>query len=95
MQEQDNSADRFRKWGQERLSDALYALADDGADLEVLGNVELALMSLSMYYDSDAAAITLTPSDVVEYVDEPDPECICPPGLVARGGFRGGCPVHG
>jgi hypothetical protein len=22
------------------------------------------------------------------------PECICPPDLVARGGFRGGCPVH-
>jgi hypothetical protein len=22
------------------------------------------------------------------------PECICPPDLLARGGFRGGCPVH-
>jgi hypothetical protein len=21
-------------------------------------------------------------------------ECICPPDLLARGGFRGGCPVH-
>lgn len=21
-------------------------------------------------------------------------ECICPPELLARGGFRGGCPVH-
>lgn len=21
--------------------------------------------------------------------------CICPPDLVARGGYRGGCPVHG
>lgn len=32
--------------------------------------------------------------DIVEYVDRPDPECICPPGLVERGGFRSGCPVH-
>jgi hypothetical protein len=23
------------------------------------------------------------------------PTCICPPDLVARGGFRGGCPTHG
>ena len=22
------------------------------------------------------------------------PECICPPELLARDGFRGGCPVH-
>lgn len=21
-------------------------------------------------------------------------DCICPPDLLARGGFRGGCPVH-
>jgi hypothetical protein len=27
-----------------------------------------------------------------EIVDEP--ACTCPPDLVARGGFSGGCPVH-
>ena len=29
--------------------------------------------------------------DVIEADDEPD--CICPPDLVERGGFRGSCPV--
>jgi hypothetical protein len=24
-----------------------------------------------------------------------EPTCICPPDLLARGGHRGGCPVHG
>lgn len=35
--------------------------------------------------------------DGVHFPGEPMPEgaCICPPGLVERGGFRGGCPVHG
>lgn len=30
----------------------------------------------------------------VEIVEPFEPECICPPDLVERGGFRGGCPVH-
>jgi hypothetical protein len=33
------------------------------------------------------------PWDEIEAIVEP--ECICPPDLVARGGFRGGCPMHG
>lgn len=28
-----------------------------------------------------------------EIVDVSD-DCICPPGLLARGGFKSGCPVH-
>lgn len=32
------------------------------------------------------------PWDRVEEVERS--ECICPPDLIARGGFRGGCPVH-
>lgn len=87
-------AGRFRVYGRERLEEALSALDDDGSDLEVLGALELALMSLAMWYDGDPGIITLNPADVVEYVDRPDPECICPPGLAARGGFRSGCPVH-
>jgi len=31
--------------------------------------------------------------DEVDEVDD-GPECICPPDLIARGGFKGGCPVH-
>ena len=37
--------------------------------------------------------------DGYPFPGEPDPlddpaRCICPPDLVARGGFKGGCPVH-
>jgi hypothetical protein len=32
--------------------------------------------------------------DLTYYYERPGPECICPADLVARGGFRGGCPVH-
>lgn len=27
--------------------------------------------------------------------EEPEPECVCPPELLERGGHKGGCPVHG
>jgi hypothetical protein len=85
---------RFRDYGRERLAAALDAVTDDGSDLEVLGEIELAPMALAMYYGA-SGPITLNPADVVEIIDEPEPACICPPGLVERGGHRGGCPVHG
>jgi hypothetical protein len=28
-------------------------------------------------------------------MDDPEPPCTCPPGLVARGGFRSTCLAHG
>jgi len=34
-------------------------------------------------------------AELVESLSEPEPECICPPELLARGGFKGACPVHG
>lgn len=41
----------------------------------------------------------LPPSELDGYPfpGEPEPvgDCICPPDLLARGGHRGGCPVHG
>jgi hypothetical protein len=27
------------------------------------------------------------------FYERPAPQCICPPDLIARGGFRGGCPA--
>jgi hypothetical protein len=84
---------RFRDYGRERLQAALDAVIDDGSDLEVLGEIELALMAMSMHYGA-SGPITLNPADVVEIVDQPEPACICPPGLVERGGYRSGCPVH-
>jgi len=89
----DGNAARFRDYGLKRLATALDAATGDGSDLEVLGEIELALMAFSMYY-GDAEPITLNPADVVEVADRPAPTCICPPGLVERGGHRGGCPVH-
>lgn len=86
-------AGRFRDYGRERLEAALSAVINDGSDCEVLGEIELALMALSMYYGA-FGPIALDPADVIEVIDEPEPECICPPGLVERGGHRGGCPVH-
>jgi hypothetical protein len=36
-----------------------------------------------------------TPAGPPEETEEDEEsECICPAGLVARGGFRSGCPVH-
>jgi hypothetical protein len=32
------------------------------------------------------------PDEVI--ADDDGPDCICPPELVERGGFKGGCPVH-
>jgi hypothetical protein len=32
---------------------------------------------------------------LTEHFNPPEPVCICPPDLLARGGFRGGCPAHG
>src|SRR5580692_2267324 len=26
--------------------------------------------------------------------EDPEADCICPPDLLERGGYRGGCPVH-
>lgn len=83
---------RFGEFARARLEAALSGLDDDDSD-EVLGEAQLALMALHVHYGS-TETITLVPADVEEYVDRRDPTCICPPGIVARGGFRSGCPVH-
>ncbi len=81
---------RYEQYARERLQAALDGL-DSG--VEVLGEVQAALMALHLCYGS-TAAITLTPADVVDDVDRCESVCICPPELVARGGFRSGCPSH-
>jgi hypothetical protein len=84
---------RYGEYARERLEATLSGLKDDASDAEVLGEVELALMALCRYYGS-IGEIRLSPLDVTEYLDRSEPLCICPPGLVARGGFRSGCPAH-
>lgn len=74
------------------LEAALAGLIDDTADAEVLGEAQLALMALHMLYGS-TEPITLIPTDVLEHMNQPAPTCICPPDLVARGGYRSTCPA--
>jgi hypothetical protein len=82
----------YRRFAVEQLESATAALRDDAGDAAVVG-CELALMATLMWlHGADAGPLVLTPSDVTEMVAEPD--CICPPDLVARGGFKGGCPQH-
>lgn len=83
-------ARRYEEYAREQLSAALDGL---GNGVEVLGEVQAALMALHICYGS-TETITLTPVDIADDVDRHGPPCICPPGLVARGGFRSGCPVH-
>jgi hypothetical protein len=87
---EDVDARRYGEYVRERLEAALAGLAD-GA--EVSGDVQQALLALHVLYGS-TEAITLVPTDIAEDVERPKLKCICPPGLVARGGFRSGCPIH-
>lgn len=81
------------EWAQHRLQSALAALANGESDA-ALGNVEQALMALHWAFGT-TGPVVLSPADVAELLrGEPEPECLCPPGLVDRGGFRSGCPVH-
>jgi hypothetical protein len=42
-----------------------------------------------------AEAGELSPDDMADLEQAAaGPGCACPPGLLARGGHRGGCPVH-
>jgi hypothetical protein len=84
---------RFLDYARERLEACLGYVLASGSDTEILGAAQLALMALTTHFGGPET-IVLTVSDVVECVDAVEPECICPPDLVARGGFRSGCPVH-
>jgi hypothetical protein len=83
---------RLADYARECLEAALAGLTDNGSDA-VLGEVDAAAMALHVLY-GDTEPITLIPGDIMDDVDRPEPVCICPPDLVARGGFRSGCPIH-
>ena len=46
----------------------------------------------AMSYGVEVYAPGGEPDDVIE--EDDGPVCICPPELLARDGFKGGCPVH-
>jgi hypothetical protein len=81
--------EQYEKWSEradEQLEEALSALRDPNETSDaVLSALHLAELAFRI-------ALGETPED--EWTDEYVPVCICPPELVERGGFKGGCPVH-
>jgi hypothetical protein len=72
------------------LEEALDEVRNDHSD--AIGITEVALGALRIWAGG-------APQIDLEGYPWPDeekdgPACICPPGLVERGGFRSGCPVH-
>lgn len=80
----------YLEYARGRLEDALGRLDD----CEVLEDAELAVMALKAAYDGPVGTITLDVPDIDDVIRPLTPECICTAGLLARGGYRGGCPVH-
>ena len=80
---------RYAKWAaqtEESLREALDALLSDERPLDdVFSAIELAELAYRI-------ANGERPED--DWPEDVQFECICPPELVARGGFKGGCPVH-
>lgn len=82
-----------RPWsvrGERLLERALSEVRDDE---DAIATVSAAVQALRI--DAGEA----DPATMDDYPfpgeDRPELECICPPDLVARGGFKSGCPVHG
>lgn len=72
---------------EEQLEEALAALRNPSAPVDdVFAAIGLAELSLR---------IEMGEASEDDWTGKNEPDCICPPDLVARGGFKGGCPVHG
>jgi hypothetical protein len=78
-------------WRQ-RAEDALERALDElRSDEDAGAAVSLAAAYLrALYGESDDDEL----ADLRYYERDREPECICPPALVSRGGFKSGCPVH-
>jgi hypothetical protein len=70
----------------ERLLEQALSEVRDGHD--AIPTVGAALAALRI------AAGELPPDELGFMFPDRDAACICPPDLLERGGFRGGCPVH-
>jgi hypothetical protein len=73
----------------EALERALGEIHDNEDPLPSVSLADACLRAEQGLLDADELA------DLTYFYEPPEPECICPPDLIARGGFRGGCPVHG
>ncbi len=77
----------FFEEAERQLNAALYALREGESIDDVFAAISLADLALR---------IGLGEKPQGEWPEEEsEPVCICPPELVARGGFKGGCLVHG
>lgn len=98
---------RVETLGYEEQFDALWnarveALLEEALDMVRSGS-EDPIPTISAADAAARVAAGELPWDEMEgypFPGEPDPlddpaRCICPPGLVERGGFKGGCLVHG
>jgi hypothetical protein len=61
---------------------------------EAISETQKALMAFYLSVDERPESVLLGTAEYETAAHEPPPECICPPDLVERGGFKGGCPVH-
>lgn len=82
-----------------QLAERATERALDNMRSNVDASVELSLASVAWDAVMGSAPAAVL-ADLDEYALTDDgyeltgPGCVCPPELVARGGFKGGCPVH-
>jgi hypothetical protein len=88
MTEQSEWIDR----ADEFLADALENIRSDDVIDDAIQAVTEALIALYLSVGETPATVVL---DAAGYRDREEDECSCPPELVARGGWRSRCPVHG
>jgi hypothetical protein len=72
----------------ERLLEQALQETRDGID--AIPTVDAALTALHV----EAGELPTDEMDDYPFAGEETDDCTCPPELRARGGFRGGCPVH-
>lgn len=79
-----------------RALDNMGSNDDAGAELSLASTAWDAVMGMATDDQLDDLAEYVLTDDGGYDIDPGDPgDCICPPELLARDGFRGGCPVHG
>jgi hypothetical protein len=80
----------------ERAAERALSLMRDGHDASAELSLATAAWSAAMGEASDAVRADLDEYEVTDggYQLREVRACICPPDLLARGGFRGGCPIH-
>lgn len=86
----------FPRGGSELMPKTYYLAGYVRIDAESDAEAERKFEEAGLGIDQEIAdGVTLDFQGPWDEVEERDtPTCICPPDLLERGGFRGGCPVH-